>query len=67
MLHKNVPIESVVFIFVVEVVAAEVSVVVVVVVDVQGIVDGVVSIMIFIREHSRMAPSRGASHWSGEI
>ena len=48
MLHKNVPIESVVFIFVVEVVAAEVSVVVVVVVDVQGIVDGVVSIMTFI-------------------
>ena len=48
MLHKNVPIESVVFIFVVKVVAAEVSVVVVVVVDVQGIVDGVVSIMTFI-------------------
>ena len=45
MLYKNLPIGSVVFIFVVEVVVTEVSVVDV---DVQEIVDGVVSIMTFI-------------------
>ena len=48
MLYKNLPIGSVVFIFVVEVVVTEVSVVVVVDVDVQEIVDGVISIMTFI-------------------
>ena len=48
MLYENIPIGSVVFIFAVEVVVTEVSVVVVVDVDVQEIVDGVVSIMTFI-------------------